>query len=78
MTRCLANKERMGQVLTCRCINGMTNIEIANELCVSEQTVKNYISDLLKRVGVQTVPQACFKFGQVVGTMKDAKEAVHV
>lgn len=49
--------EREKEVLVCLC-NGMSNKEIAAELCLSMRTVKNHLSNIYPKIHVADRTQA--------------------
>ena len=49
--------ERKAEVLTC-VVKGMSNMEIASALCISHQTVKNHVTSILRKFGVEDRTQA--------------------
>lgn len=69
---CLTKREK--DVLGWRC-NGYTNIETGKELFITEQTVKNHITNMLRKSGHGTVDGACFSFGRFTCTM-EIQEAI--
>lgn len=71
-TLCLTKREK--EVLGCRC-NGYTNIETGEQLCITEQTVKNHITNMLRKSGHGTVDGACFSFGKYTCTL-EIQEAI--
>ena len=52
---CLSDREK--EVLVCLC-NGMSNKEIAAELCLSMRTVKNHLSNIYPKIHVVDRTQA--------------------
>lgn len=57
-------RERYQQILTCRCERGMTIKEAAREMCLEPNTIKNHVTGLLIWMGVQSMNEACFRFGR--------------
>jgi DNA-binding NarL/FixJ family response regulator len=56
--------ERQLQVLDGRCKEGLTNAELAYQLGVREQTVKNHITAIRERLDRASMYQVCFEYGQ--------------
>jgi DNA-binding CsgD family transcriptional regulator len=61
---------RESQVLQCVAL-GKSNKTIARELGISEQTVKNHVSELLFKLGVESRTQLALK----VGKKRDGKDS---
>ncbi len=47
---CLTDRERM---IVAHLARGRTNGEIANELCLAEKTIRNYVSNVLAKLGMR-------------------------
>jgi DNA-binding NarL/FixJ family response regulator len=59
---------REEQVLDLRCRAGLTNKEVAAALGISDQTVKNHVTHILRKYGAQGMDRVCWfdGFGQGV------------
>ncbi len=55
------------QVMNCKCVKGMTNGETGNALGISEQTVKNHTTKILRKMGKESMTGACYTFGAETG-----------
>lgn len=54
---------RHAELLRLRCVSGKTNAETAAALGISEQTVKNHVTTIFRRLGVVSSEQACYLLG---------------
>lgn len=43
---------------------GFTNLQIANQLCITNGTVKNYVSAIYEKVGIRNRTTLILKFSQ--------------
>ena len=65
---CLSHQERRTLVLLA---DGLTNREIAQRLGLAEKTVKNYVSNLLTKLGMQRRSQAAIFYSRLEQATKD-------
>lgn len=60
---------RQQEIVLLRCREGLSGKETAKRLYLSPQTVKNHVTQILRRTGATAVDQLCYRVGYETGQL---------